>query len=107
MDRRAGAIALVILAGLLLFGILWGLLVGALTLIGVILLAGLAGQVIAGERVRAGWVFPAGLTGAAFALAAVGFLGLPPLVTLAGVPLVWAILGATASLVTASTLARR
>lgn len=107
MDRQAGVIAPAILAGILLFGIAWGLLLDALALIGVILVAGLAGQVIAGERVRAGWVFPAGLAGALFALAAVGFLGLPPLVRLGGVPVVWTLLGATASLVAASALAGR
>lgn len=100
-------VALAVLAGLLLFGILWGLLVSALTLVGVILLAGLAGQLLTGDRVQAGWVFPAGLAGAALALVAVGFLGLPPLVRLAGVPVLWAIAGATATLVTASALARR
>lgn len=56
MGNRAGVIALAIIAGVLLLGIAWGLLVSALTLIGVILLAGLAGQAIAGERVRAGWI---------------------------------------------------
>ncbi|MBI3745225.1 MAG: hypothetical protein HY264_01615 [Chloroflexi bacterium] len=107
MDRGAGTLALAILAGLLLVGIVWGLLASALALVGVILAAGLAGQAIAGERVRAGWVFPAGLAGSLLALAAVGLLGLPPLVRLAGVPVLWAIVGATAVLVTTSALVRR
>lgn len=107
MDRRASIIAVAVLAGLLLVGVVWGLVVSALTLIGVILLAGLAGQVIAGDRVRAGWVFPAGLIGAGLALVAVSVVGLPPLVRLAGIPVVWAILGATATLVATSSLARR
>ena len=102
MDRRASTVALAVLAGVLLFGVLLGLLVSALALIGVILLAGLAGQVITGDRVRAGWVFPAGLAGAVAALVAVGPLGLPPLVRLAGVPVLWAVLGAVAILVVAS-----
>ncbi len=104
MDRRASTVALAVLAGVLLFGVLLGLLVSALTLIGVILLAGLAGEVITGDRVRAGWVFPAGLAGTVAAVIAVGPLGLPPFIRLAGVPVLWAILGAVAILVATSAL---
>lgn len=107
MDRRAAIVAVAVLAGLLLIGVVWGLVVSALTLIGVILLAGLAGQLLTGDRVRAGWVLPVGLIGAGLALVAVSIVGLPPLVRLAGIPVVWAVIGATATLVATSVVARR
>lgn len=105
MERRAFTVAAAALAGLLLFGVVWGLLVSALTLVGVVLLAGLAGQLLPGDRVHVGWIVPAGLAGAVLAIVAVGFLGLPPLIRVAGVPVIWAVIAATATVVAAGGVA--
>jgi hypothetical protein len=107
MSRRSGTVALALLGGLLLFGVVWGLLVAAATLVGVVLLAGLAGQLIAGDRVRAGLVMPAGLAGVVVALLAVEWLRLPGLLWLAGVPVLWAIAGATVAIVVSGAVASR
>ncbi len=107
MSQRGGIIALALIGGLLVFGLVWGLLVGAATLVGVVLLAGLAGQLIAGDRVRADLIMPAGLVGVLLALVAVESLRLPPLLWLAGVPVLWAIAGATAAIVASGAFASR
>ena len=107
MGERGGIVALVLIVGLLLVGLVWGLLVAAATLIGVVLLAGLAGQLIAGDRVRASLIMPAGLAGVVLALVAVEWLRLPGLLWLAGVPVLWAIAGATIAIVLGGAVASR
>lgn len=107
MSERGGLLALILIGGLLLFGIVWGLLVAAATLVGVVLLAGLAGQLIAGDRVRASLVMPAGLAGVVLALAAVEWLRLPGLLWLAGVPVLWAVAGATLAIVATGAVGPR
>ncbi len=107
MSERGGIVALVLIGGLLLFGAVWGLLVTAATLLGVVLLAGLAGQLIAGDQVRASQIVPAGLGGVALALVAVEWLRVPALLWLAGVPVLWAVAGATVAIVVTSGVSDR
>ena len=107
MSKQGGIVALILIGGLLLVGVVWGLLVAAATLLGVVLLAGLAGQLIAGNRVRAGLIMPAGLAGVLLALVAVEWLRLPGLLWLAGVPVLWAVAGATVAIVVAGGAAGR
>ena len=107
MSERGGFVALALIGGLLLFGLAWGLLAAAATLFGVVLLAGLAGQLIAGDRVRASLIMPAGLAGVLLALVAVEWLRLPGLLWLAGVPVLWAIAGATVAIVLSGAVASR
>ena len=107
MSTRGGIVALTLIGGLLLFGLVWGVLIAATTLVGVVLLAGLVGELIACERVRAGLIMPAGLAGVILALVAVEWLRLPALLWLAGVPVLWAIAGATLAIVVAGGAAGR
>ncbi len=107
MTRRGGTLALAVIAGLLLFGLAWGLLAWAATLVAVILLAGLAGDLITSNRVRAALIMPAGLAGVDFSLLVVGWFGVPALLRVAGVPVLWAIAGATAAIGASSVVASR
>ncbi len=107
MSKFGGVLALVLIVGVLLFGIVWGLVTWAATLLGVVFLAGFAGDLISGSRVRASLILPAGLVGVLIALAAVDVLRLPALVSLAGVPVVWAVLGATAAILAGGGVAAR
>ncbi len=107
MSRRGGTVALVLIGGLLLYGALWGLLLQAATLLVVILGAGLVGDLVTGNRLRANLILPAGLAGVLLALAGVAWLNLPGLVTLAGVPVVWAVLGAVLAVLAGDALVAR
>ncbi len=107
MTERGAIVALALIGGLLVFGVIWGLLVAAVTLLGVVLLAGLLGQLIAGDRVRASLIMPAGLAGVLLALGAVEWLRLPPLLWLAGVPILWSVAGATVAIVVAGGVSDR
>jgi len=95
MARRTSlTLAAGLLLGLVAVGVIWGLLVGVATLVAVILAAGLAGHLVLGGRADPELILVAGGVGAVFALALVAFTGVPALIRIGGVPVVWAAAGA-------------
>lgn len=95
MARRTSlTLAVGLVLGLLALGAIWGLVLGLAALLVVIIVAGLAGQLLLGGRLDPEGILVAGAVGALLGLGLVSVTGLPALVRIGGVPIVWATAGA-------------
>lgn len=100
MSRRAGLLlAAGALLGLAAAGAVWGLILGVATLLAVAAASGLAGQLVLGGRADPAQILVAGGVGSLLGVGVSRLAGWPALVTLGGVPLVWAVAGAVVVLV--------
>lgn len=92
------ALALALLIGLGAVAVIWGLVSAITTLLVVIAVVGVAGQLLLGGPMDLGRVLVAGGAGAVLGIAVVSVAGLPALVRVGGIPVIWATIGTVAVL---------
>ncbi len=95
LPRRSGVlIAGGLVLGLAAAGIVWSAIVSVAALLIALLASGVAGQLLLGGRVDPRRILVAGAVGAILGTAVSRFVGWPALVSIGGIPLIWAVAGA-------------
>lgn len=106
LSRFGGGLTLVaaLLVAVAVVGLLWGALFGAVTLLSATFVVGFVARELVGGRASIQLVLASGAVGSVVATLLVPALGLPVFIRFAGIPLLWAIVGAAVAIAIGSTL---